>query len=130
MTIHFRIFFLKLIIFTNNIQNLIDNKMKECDELKRLSKYLFLSILRYDGIGFNNKYIDINTFIEINEINYQFFGAVIFEGEDKQGHYTTLIKFDDKHVLFDDDNVSPLFITLFLICAKKKKWGKILYVYF
>lgn len=103
-------FFLKLIINSNNIQNLIDNKMNECEELKRLPKYLFLSILRYDGFGFNNQYIGINTFININNTNYEFLGAAIFEGQDKEGHYTTLIKFDGKYVLFDDDNVLPLFI--------------------
>ena len=84
--------------------------MKKCQDPKRLPKYLFLSILRYDGFGFNDKYIDINTFIHINNINYQFFGASIFQGQDNEGHYTTIIKFDDKHILFDDDNVITLFV--------------------
>lgn len=49
-------------------------------------------------------------FICINNSKYQFLEAAIFEGQDKERHYTTLIKLDEKYVLFDDDNVLPLFI--------------------
>lgn len=45
-------------------------------------------------------------FICINNSKYQFLEA----GQDKERHYTTLIKLDEKYVLFDDDNVLPLFI--------------------
>ena len=68
-------FFLKLVLNSNDIQTLINNKMRDCINLRSLPNYLFISLLRNDGFGLRNEYIDIKTFITIRDTNYKFLGA-------------------------------------------------------
>ena len=105
---HYNTYFLRLLINDTNVQSLINNHILE-NKIKFLPNCLFLFLQRSNGTFFNDIDIRINSFINVNNINYKFIGCSIFIGSLQNGHYITMINFHGKYVLFDDERVSNLF---------------------
>ena len=87
----------------DSLQNLINNSID--NDQTNVSNICIITVLRQNQFYFNYNQIDINSFINIKNTTFKFFGAITFTN----GHYHTIIKICDHYFLFDDELVCPLF---------------------
>ena len=102
-------YFMRLVLENESNVRVIVNKHIIDHPINKLPKCLLLNLIRSNGITFTEQEIEINSFLQINNINYRFVGCSIFLGVLPLGHYITYIKFYDKYVSFDENYVFNLF---------------------
>ena len=90
-----------------DVQENINERIKECYKIHSFNDYFLISLQR--NFLARRKSIKINSFIQIDSQIFRFVGAVIYNGNSRKGHFTTILKICQHYFYFDDDDVFSLF---------------------
>lgn len=91
----------------SDVQENINERIKDCYQIHSLNDYFLVSLQR--NFNVRRKNVKINSFIQINSQIYKFIGAIVYNGNSRNGHYTTILKICQHYFYFDDDDVFSLF---------------------